>query len=153
MARDVPDHEQQVTAWELEGVVPVTRHQGARPGRKAAPRDVDAGGGQQADTRRHDRALQPQRELVFLRGPLLTVGQQVPGFCELDPGLVEETERLDGGDGRLRPGDLRHRNARLWPVVTAAGGHRHTSSGTLAATRRDISSTLPSRLEIPSANG
>ena len=66
----------------------------------------------------------PQRELVFLRGPLLTVGQQVPGLGELDPGLVEETERVGGGDDRFRPGDLRHRDARLWPVVTAAGGHR-----------------------------
>lgn len=90
VARDVPHHEQQVAAGELERVVPVAAHQGARHGGQAPARHVDAGGGHRADALRHDRPLQPQRELVLGRGPLLAVGQQVPGFGKREPGLVEE---------------------------------------------------------------
>jgi hypothetical protein len=103
--RDVAHHEQQVTVGQLKRVVPVARHR-AVPGRAAAGRDVDAGGSRQADIRRHDRALQPQRQLAGLRDPQFAVREQDPGFGQGGPRLVQQ-------------------------VVAAAGGHRHPISGTV----------------------
>ena len=72
---------------------------------------------------RHDRALQPERELVLLGRPLLAVGQQVAGGGQRHPGapVLERLAQAALVAGPAAPGEDH--------LAVVAGGpqvhHRH----------------------------
>ena len=106
---DIADHEQQVATGQRERVVPVSGDQVAGLGRPVPHRDVHPGGLPRVRTRRHDRALQPDGELVLLRGPLLAVGQLIAGRGQRDLGLIERRDVLEGAAQRHHVAVLEHR--------------------------------------------
>jgi len=106
---DIADHEQQVATGQRERVVPVSGDQVAGLGRPVPHRDVHPGGLPRVRTRRHDRALQPDGELVLLGGPLLAVGQLVAGRGQCDLGLIERRDVLEGAAQRHHVAVFEHR--------------------------------------------
>ena len=94
-------------------------------------------------------ALGTRENYPTIRLAQRAAADRVPGHR---PSEQHPAVHLCLGD-RFRPSDWRHRDARLWQVIATPGDHRYPSAGTVAATRRDISSTLPPGRGILPANG
>ena len=95
VAGDVPDHKQQFLVRHQQRVVPVPRHQAPLLGRPVADRHVHPGGLHRRLVLRHDGALQAERELLLLGGPLLAVGQLILGRGERDLRVVVRRDILE----------------------------------------------------------
>ncbi len=95
VAGDVADHEQQLLVREQQRVVPVPRHQASLLGGPVADGYLDPGRLHRRLVLRHDGALQAERELLLLLGPLLAVGQLVLGRGERDLGVVVRRDVLE----------------------------------------------------------
>ena len=109
VTRDVPHHEQQFLVRQQQGVVPVAGDQVPGLGRAVAHRDVHAGGLHRRRVRRHDGALQAQRELVLLGGALLGVRELVAGRGQRDLGVVVRGDILEGAPQRRHLAACDHR--------------------------------------------
>ena len=95
---DVPHHEQQVLARQQQRVVPVPADQPPGLGRAVAHRDVHPRGRHRRLVLRHDRALQPERELVLLARRAARCRRAGRGSRPAPPGC---------GSARRRPGTRR----------------------------------------------
>ena len=88
VARDVPDHQQQLLGGQQHAVVPVAANQPAWLHRAVPDRELDPHGHGRLVARRHDGLLQADGDPVLLSGPLLTVRELVPGGGEGHLGVV-----------------------------------------------------------------